>query len=319
MKVFLKNLLPEIIWNQLSRLNNNFCRSILNISNRCRVNISLVSDYYSPLPVVSKIETNMEKWFKPSKLVGINYDINTMKDLLKSLGSQYADEYKKLPSYSENIEKGYGPGYTAFDSMILYFMVRRIKPKNYIEVGSGLSTYYFSLAAKRNEEEGYPSQITCIEPYPLKALYTISSNIAIIKKEVQDIEASFFAQLEPGDILFIDSSHILKIDGDVPYLYLEVIPRLKKGVIIHIHDIPFPFNVPFPPKYWIFNRTWPVFWNEAMLLQAFLSHNDAYRILLSPPLVRFYDENFLRSNMPGYEPISQNTDTFSSIWIERIL
>ena len=97
-------------------------------------------------------------------------------------------------------------------------------------------------------------------------------------------------------MLFIDSSHIVKIDGEVPYLYLEVIPRLKKGVITHIHDTPFPYNVPYPPQLWIFDREWPVFWNEAMLLQAFLCYNDAFKILVSMPLLRYFDEDFLRTS-----------------------
>ncbi|MCQ9206043.1 MAG: class I SAM-dependent methyltransferase [Omnitrophica bacterium] len=280
------------------------------------LNISRASDYYSPLPILSKLEKNMQRWFKPSKLVGIQYDIEAMKNLLANLVSKYYVEYNKIPNYYENRKKGYGPGYTAFDAMILYFLIRDIKPKRYIEIGSGISTYYCSLAAEQNAKESKLLRITCIEPYPYEKLYNIQQ-IEIIKKEVQDVEVSAFEKLDAGDVLFIDSSHVVKIDGDVPYLYLEVIPRLKEGVIIHIHDIPFPYNVPFPPQLWVVGAKWPIFWNEAMFLQAFLYNNKAYKILLSTPLLRFYDEHFLCTNIPDYEPVSQVPNTFSSIWIKK--
>ena len=109
------------------------------------------------------------------------------------------------------------------DAKLLYCMIRDIKPNHYIEVGSGLSTYYCSLATKQNEEDGKPGRITCVEPYPYEMLYTIPQ-INVVKKEVQDVALSTFEQLYAGDILFIDSTHIVKVDGDVPYLFLEVIP-----------------------------------------------------------------------------------------------
>jgi predicted O-methyltransferase YrrM len=310
-------LLPETSLNQLRSSKHRLFLTMLRAINACGYNVCRASDYYSPLPIVSQLEKNMQRWFKPSDLIGIRYDLQAMKDLLATLVFQYTGEYETFPSYKENAKNGYGPGYTAVDAMILYFMVRYIKPRRYIEIGSGLSTYYCSLGAKKNAEIGSTMTLTCIEPYPYKALYDIP-HIQILEKELQDIEVSFFGQLESGDILFIDSSHVVKIGGDVPYLYLEVIPRLNKGVILHIHDIPFPYNIPYPPKLWIFGKKWPVFWNETMLLQAFLCYNDAFKILMSTPLLRYFDEAFLQTVLPGYESIDQNPNTFSSIWIEKV-
>jgi hypothetical protein len=146
--------------------------------------------------------------------------------------------FPEIPPYKQLQRVGFGPGYTAVDALILYMMIRHIRPKRYIEVGSGLSTYYCSLAAARNTSEGYPLAITCIEPYPFEKLRTIP-NIDIMAKQVQDVEVSFFGQLQKDDVLFIDSSHVLKIDGDVPFLYLEVLPTLNVGVVVHIHDYHF--------------------------------------------------------------------------------
>lgn len=286
------------------------------ILNRFGFNVASVSDYYSVLPVTTVLKQNQQRWFKPSSLAGIKYDLAAMKQLLSELTATYADEYNALPGYAENRTKGYGPGYTAVDARVLYYMLRELKPERYIEVGSGLSTFYCSLANRANASDGSPMQITCIEPFPYPALQTISG-INVLANEVQDIELNVFKQLEANDVLFIDSSHVIKIDGDVPYLFLEILPRLKPGVVVHIHDIPFPYNVPYPPELWIFGQQWPSFWNEAMLLQAFLCYNDAYEILLSTPLLRYNEESFLVGLIPEYETVDQNRNTFSSIWLRK--
>jgi len=104
---------------------------------------------------------------------------------------------------------------------------------------------------------------------------------------------------------------------NVSFLYLEVMPNLKKGVIIHIHDIPFPYNVPYPPDHWVLNQTRPYFWNEAMMAQAFLCYNNKYRIVMSMPLLRYFDEEFLQRVVPGYEPVGKRPNTFSSLWLEK--
>jgi hypothetical protein len=141
--------------------------------------------------------------------------------------------------------------------------------------------------------------------------------IQVMPKKVEDVDASLFQQLEENDVLFIDSSHILRIDGDVRFLFLEVLPALNVGVVTHVHDIPYPFNFPYPPDLWIFGQQWPMFWNEAMVLQAFLAFNANFEILLSTPLIRHFDEPFLKQGIPIYESLEQNPNAFSSIWLKR--
>lgn len=116
----------------------------------------------------------------------------------------------------------------------------------------------------------------------------------LIKKPVENIELSFFDELEANDILFIDSSHVIRLMGDVLFLYLEVIPRLKPGVIIHAHDILLPKHI---LKEWIFKRHW--FWTEQYLLWAFLSFNTKYEILFSAQYMKKYTGE-LQSIFPGY-------------------
>jgi hypothetical protein len=203
------------------------------------------------------------------------------------------------------------------DALTLYMMIRHLKPRRYIEVGSGVSTYYCSLAAERNAAEGHPLQITCIEPYPYEKLSTIAG-IRVLAQKVEDADPALFQELQENDVLFIDSSHILRVDGDVPFLFLEVLPALNPGVMTHIHDIPFPYNFPYPPELWIWGQDWPMFWNEAMVVQAFLAFNRNFKICLCTPLIRHFDEAFLKERIPIYEPIAQNANAFSSLWLRRI-
>ena len=296
-----------------------FDAKIVRIFNDHGFNVTQTHDFYSPLPSVSALEKTIHRWSKSSELIGIDYRLSDMKAKLRDLLSKHRAEYQRKVKHKEISAKGYGPGFPVLDAMLLYSMVRDRKPQRYLEIGSGVSTYYCRLAAEENLREGNKTEITCIDPYPQSALVNIPE-VNIIKKEVQDAGTSDFERLNPGDILFIDSTHIVKLDGDVPFLYLEVLPRVKKGVIIHVHDIHFPYNSPYPHQYYVFGKKRPVFWTEAMLLQAFLSFNDAYRIMLSIPLIRHFDEPLLKALVPGYIPVDlQDASTHAgSIWIERI-
>lgn len=317
MKKFLKEILPPFIWNILIECYKGLSLALKKGFELAGYNVALKKDYYSPLPVVSELKTNLKRWYKPSKLEGLEYNIEELKSYFSRMLLKYYDEYSQYSDYSVNEQRGFGPGFTSIDALTLYLIIRDRKPKVYIEIGSGLSTYYASIAAKKNNEEGHPLFIKSIEPYPYEKLYDISS-IEVNNTEVQNVDISLFQELEENDILFIDSSHVVKIDGDVPYLYLEVLPTLKKGVLIHIHDIPFPFNIPYPPELWIFKETWPAFWNEAMFLQAFLCFNHKFKIFMSTPLIRYIDESFLKRNIPIYETIDENPNTFSSMWIQKV-
>jgi predicted O-methyltransferase YrrM len=316
LKTLLKQILPPSVWNRLTKVKPFLARGFQDSLELLGYNVARKNDYYSPLPVRSRLKTNLGRWYKPSALKGIDYDLQEMKNELLNLLSRYSAEFAAIPGYEELATTGYGPGYTKIDALTLYMMIRDLKPGRYIEVGSGLSTYYCSIAAEKNARDGHPLQIICIEPDPKERLKTIPG-IQVVPKEVQDLEISFFQQLEENDVLFIDSSHILKIDGDVPFLFLEVLPALNAGAVVHIHDVPFPYNFPYPPELWIFGQTWPVFWNEAMVLQAFLCFNNKFKIIMSTPIIRYFDEPFLKNNIPIYESLKQNPNTFSSIWLKK--
>jgi predicted O-methyltransferase YrrM len=283
----------------------------------CGFVVARKSDYYSPLPSRKRLKSTMGRWAKPSSLSGVAYDLVGMKVTLADLIGRYYNEFAELLPYEEALAQGFGPGYPRLDALVLYSMLRARKPARYVEVGSGLSTYYASLAGQKNALDGKPMQITCVEPYPFEALKTIRG-ITVLQREVQDVGLDLFTDLGEGDVLFIDSSHAVRLDGDVPFLFLEVLPALRTGPLIHIHDIPFPYHCPYPADYWIYKAVWPMWWNESMLLHALLCGNRQFAVTLSTPLIRFHDEAFLKQLIPGYRTVEEEPNTFSSIWLKKV-
>lgn len=332
----LRQVMPSWLWNLLKQLQ----RMLVSVQQKCLAlasrrfarrnpvafqrsleqagyQVARDEDYYSPLPSVARLKANVARWNRPSALHGIEDDLEAMNSALAELLANYLDEFLTCPTYAKVRQMGFGPRYTAVDALTLYMMIRHLKSQRSIEVGSGVSTFYCSLAAVRNASEGHPLQITCIEPYPFEKLSTIPG-IRVLPQKVEDVDVSLFRQLQENDVLFIDSSRILRVDGDVPFLYLEVLPVLNVGVVTHFHDILYPYNFPYSPELWIFGQEWPMFWNEPMVLQAFLAFNKNFKISLSIPLIRYFDEAFLKQSIPIYESVAQNPNTFSSIWLRRI-
>ena len=316
-KSFLRETLTPEMYGRLRSARRSPERMFQWTMDRCGFVVARKSDYYSPLPSREALRPTMARWARPSSLLGVTYDVAKMKVTLADLTGRYLEEFLELPPYEEAQKLGFGPGYTRVDALVLYSMLRARKPSRYVEVGSGLTTYYACQAGARNAREGRPMAVTCVEPYPFAALETLPK-ITLIERQVQDVDLEVFTALGEDDVLFIDSSHIVRLDGDVPFLFLEVLPALSRGPLVHIHDIPFPYHSPYPADYWIYERTWPVWWNESMLLHALLCGNKQFAVSLSMPLLRFHDEDFLKELIPGYETVEEEPNTFSSIWLKKV-
>lgn len=302
----------------LRRLYRAIHRVALGTAARLGFNVARTGDYYSPLPVRAELERSRERWDRPSAMVGIEWDTPTMEDRLSRLVRDYGEELSELPPYEEAKRLGYGPGFTVADAHLLYLVLRELRPERVTEVGSGLSTFYISRALERNGQEGSAGRIRCIDPYSGDRVRGLPG-VEVIRREVQAIDPVEFRELRDGDVLFIDSTHVVKIDGDVPHLYLEVLPRLRPGVSVHSHDVHFPYNTPHPAEEYVMRAKWPRYWTEAMLLQAFLAFNREFEIVLSTGLLRHEDEPFLQRTLPGYAPIvPADYDTHAgSLWYHR--
>jgi predicted O-methyltransferase YrrM len=196
----------------------------------------------------------------------------------------------------------YGPS----DASVYRAMLRQLRPKRVIEVGSGYSTAVALDVA--DEDDGLPAlQITCIEPYPDRLLGLLRpgdrDRLTIIRQPVQDVDVPVFQQLESGDFLFIDSTHVLKAGSDVAWLFLHVLPHLEPGVIVHVHDLFWPFEY---PAEWLRERR---DWTEAYLVHAFLAGNADWEILLF--------SSWLWSCHPDQIPGHLASDGPGSLWLRR--
>jgi predicted O-methyltransferase YrrM len=316
-RTFLRKTLPEDTYRLMRYGKSSPARVFQWAMDACGFVVARKSDFYSPLPSRGRLKATRERWTRPGSLLGVNYDLERMKFTLADLVGRYRAEFIEFLPHEEALELGFGLGYPRLDALVLYAMLRAQKPQRYVEVGSGLSTYYASLAAKKNAGEGSPMQITCVEPLPFPALATIPG-ITLIEQEVQAVGTELFTALGENDVLFIDSSHIVRLDGDVPFLFLEVLPALRSGPLVHIHDISFPFHGPYPADYWIYQRAWPMWWNESMLLHALLCGNRRLAVSLSMPLIRFHDEAFLKQLIPDYRTVEEEPNSFSSIWLKSV-
>lgn len=228
--------------------------------------------YYMPVPDDTDIATSRYT----TQLVGISIDEQVVVDFLERVINPYKAEFAQFPLEKPDHPNGFfvvNGAYMAIDGNVYYGIIRGLKPKRIIEVGSGYSTILAHKAIKKNTEEGLvPSELVCIEPFPSNLLRSIEQ-IELIEKRVQDVDLSMFTTLTAGDVLFIDSTHILRIGGDIWWIYTEILPRLNAGVYVHIHDISLP--KPYPPVYAENN----LYWNEQYVLQTFLAFNARFEIL----------------------------------------
>jgi predicted O-methyltransferase YrrM len=293
-------------------------RALIDAINRLGWVVAPTSDYYHALRPVAELQRHAGRWHRPSRMAGIGFDPPAMRAALEGMLAAYGAEVAALPSYDELKARKHGPGFTRVDALTLYLMLRRHQPARYLEVGSGLSTDYAVLAAARNAAEGRPVRMTVIDPFMSEATRALQSQgVEVIPREAQDLDVDEYTRLEAGDVLFIDTTHIVRIDGEVPFLILEVLPALKPGVLVHIHDIHFPYYVPIDPDAYVLDRRWPMLFTEAMLVQAYLCNNPRVEIVMSTPLLRHHDEDFLRRSLPAYQPLDRRDfDTHhGSLWL----
>lgn len=198
--------------------------------------------------------------------------------------------------------------YAYGDGIILYSFIKYFRPQRIVEIGSGFSS---ALMLDVNEHHFQNCiDLTFIEPFPEVRLDILLkenevSSVNLIAERVQKVPVEYFKKLEKGDILFIDSSHVVKTGSDVHYIINHILPALKKGVLIHFHDIHFPFEY---PKSWVLDGFG---WNETYFIKSFLMYNKAFRIL-------FFTDYLYRFHKPLFEDMPLvNKSPGSGLWIEK--
>jgi hypothetical protein len=196
-------------------------------------------------------------------------------------------------------------GLNVVDAAIAYAMVRQHKPVRLVEVGSGASTGFLLSACDRNAAEGHPCECVVIDPYPRPAVTALGNRIQLKRDKVQTVDVGEF---QDCDLLFIDSSHNAGIGSDVNYEQLEILPRLKPGCVVHVHDILLPGEY---WKDWVRGRRF--FWTEQYLLWAFLLFNTEFEVLWASRYMQLRDPQTLASVFPAYRPDHRIT----SFWMRR--
>jgi Methyltransferase domain len=253
--------------------------------------------YYSPIPSLDYIKQHDGDIFfaeLPKEILGINLREKEQLKLLEFLKPHYDD----LPFPSQKTEKlryfYENPSYSYSDAIFLYCMIRHARPKRIIEVGSG----YSSCVTLDTNELFFDNSIdaTFIEPTPDLLLSLIKAidkqRMRLIPSNLQEVDIATFADLEANDILFIDSTHVSKVYSDVNRIFFEILPRLASGVLIHFHDIFYPFEY---PRAWVYeNRAW----NELYLLRAFLQYNSSFRVILFNTFLEHFFRDYFAANMP---------------------
>ncbi|NQT22882.1 MAG: class I SAM-dependent methyltransferase [Candidatus Omnitrophica bacterium] len=252
--------------------------------------------FASPIPSKEEILKNADKIFSiiDKKIAGIDLNEEGQLALLGEIKKYYderpfADEKKEGLRYHFKNEF-----YPYSDAIFLYGVMKHFKPGRIVEVGSG----YSSAAILDTNEYFFKNKIKCcfIDPEPDR-LFSLfkkgdKENHKIVTDLLQDADIGLFEQLEANDILFIDSSHVLKIGSDLSRIFFEIMPMLKTGVLIHFHDIFYPFEY---PKDWVFKG---VAWNENYILRAFLQYNPEFKITLFNSFLEHYHAKWFSENMP---------------------
>jgi hypothetical protein len=197
--------------------------------------------FYNPFPDPSQVD--LAKLDLKRDLPGVDLDLPRALALLEKL-AQYTGEVDAFIKARTGDVARWDRTYPPCDSGTLYAMLRHLKPKRFIEIGCGWSSRASAAALRRNEAEGHPCKSAFIEPYPPPYLTELNLPGEFIHKKIEQVPLERFGEFEAGDVLFIDTSHVIKVQNDVEYEFLHILPALKPGVIVHIHDIFTPYDYP---------------------------------------------------------------------------
>ena len=267
--------------------------------------------YYSPIVDPRDIVRNgrIRRDVEPSEIAGIDLSIERMRtwwaENSEIIASTPFPEHEAagFRYYSEN------PIFPIGDAVTLRAMIARERPRRIVEIGSGFSS---ACALDSIDEFKLPTKMTLVEPYTERLMERLRPSdmdrVDIIESGVQDVDIHIFTSLEIGDILFIDSTHILKTGSDVNFELFRVLPLLRSGVMVHFHDMHYPFEY---PDDWIITKN--LSWNEIYAVRAFLMYNDRFKIdFMNHMFGRFCSEE-IRSVFPRF---ARNVG--GSLWLRKV-
>lgn len=259
--------------------------------------------FYQPIFDYREIPASV--WERKHDLPGIDFRESDQLALLARL-AEYGPEC--VWSRSGRPEDGYfwdNPSFGYTSACLLHAIVRHVRPQRVVEIGAGMSTLVFSAALEANGG----GTLTTVDPYPARFLTALGTGVTVVQRPLQEVDLALF---DDADFVFVDSSHVMRTGGDVNTIYLDVLPRLRPGTTVHVHDVYLPFE--YPQEYSRRERS-RYFWNEQYVLQAFLAMNDSYRIELAGYWAQTTHRRVFADAFPGFDP-DQHRAT-SSIYLSR--
>jgi hypothetical protein len=268
--------------------------------------------FYSPIPNLRELEAQADVLWPeklPTELPGIDLrpeeQLQTFSHVAKLARALEIHEHKTDPwrYYSDNV------AYAAGDGLTLHGMLRIIRPERLIEIGSGHSS---AMTLDTVEHFlGGKTQLTFIEPYPelLESLMNRGDyeRVTVIPTPLQQVPLDTFATLHSGDVLFIDSTHVLKTGSDVARLYGWILPSLAEGVHVHIHDMFYPFEY---PREWVMEGR---AWSEVYIVRALLALTSGFEITLFNDWLAQFHHEVIERELPR-----MLANTGGALWLRRV-
>jgi predicted O-methyltransferase YrrM len=269
--------------------------------------------FYSPIPSAEQVERQktLQAQPPPKELPGIDLNIEGQLRVVEEM-KPFHDELPFADEKKEGLRYYYkNTFFEHADAVFLYGMIRRLAPKRIIEIGAGFSSAV--MLDTNDTAMGGNIEMTFVEPYPERLLSIMresdKKNTRIITTNLEELDLSLFNTLEANDILFVDSSHVSKAGSDVNTIFFDILPRLKPGVRVHVHDIMYPFEYPYA---WLKEGR---AWNETYLLRAFLQHNSAFKIEAWAHYLDVMHPEALKANLPV---ALQQAGGGGSIWLHKV-
>jgi hypothetical protein len=253
--------------------------------------------YYSPVADRRWLLRHPGLWRLRHTLTGVEWDLEAQLQWLERICATYLDEVRGFSFIETLAARGIDFRYGPIEGQVLHCVVRTLAPRLVVEVGGGASTALIADAAARNRGDGRPeTRIVTIDPFAPPQLAGLPG-VEVVTDPAQAAPEQLFAQLSEGDLLFIDSTHVLRAGSELPRLYLDVLPGLPEGVTIHIHDIYLPYL--YSP--WILSGPWD--WQETVLLAALLTNNPRLEVLCCQSALHDAMPERLKLALPDYRPM----------------
>ncbi len=267
--------------------------------------------FYSPVYDVGELAAHRERLWPGTPRAMLDIDWREEAQLYLCNGLFAEREPLALRESQSEDPSEYWSGndqYPPLDALVLAAMLRHLRPARMIEIGSGFSSL---VTARVNREEFAGSmRFLCVEPYPRDFLLKGVDGISELRSElIQDVPLELFGELGYNDVLFIDTSHTVKTGGDVTWIFHEIVPRLRVGVVVHVHDVFLPEEY---PESWVMEGRG---WNESYLVRSFLSYNASFAINWG---TRYMVLNHLDAVRRVFRLGATDSLAGASLWFQRV-